>query len=197
MVVVTVAATIMYTVNETGGEEGYLTQINRARQEKINFLRAADDSPFQTEGALPYRNPVYYETDSRYRVRATLTKNTIKEPFALGNTGGQQEQFFIYGYADFTLDGQPCRLMLLDPLDNDDPDYLFLPFADATSGKETYGSGRFLDLRKPKTGSTIVVDFNLAYNPYCAYNETFICPLPPSRNVLSVAINAGEKNFGK
>jgi len=197
LVVATVVATVLYTVSETGGEENYLLLVEREREKRMDFLRSSDESPFNAEGAQPFRAPQYYTADRQYEVRATLTKNSMKEPFTLGNTGGQQERYFIYGYADFTIEGQPCRLMLLEPLNNADPDYLFVPFADATSGLATYGSGRYLDLDKPASGSTIMIDFNLAYNPYCAYNESFICPLPPSRNVLPVAIPAGEKNFGR
>ena len=72
----------------------------------------------------------------------------------------------------------------------------FLAFADSTSGKDTYGGGRYLNVRQDGKNS-ITIDFNLAYNPYCAYNPDFACPLPPKENVLTIAIEAGEKNYGK
>jgi uncharacterized protein (DUF1684 family) len=72
---------------------------------------------------------------------------------------------------------------------------LFLAFADATSGIETYGAGRYLDVKKVPAATSIELDFNLAYNPYCAYNENFSCPFPPKENVLKVAILAGEKSY--
>jgi uncharacterized protein len=72
---------------------------------------------------------------------------------------------------------------------------LFLAFGDATSAKETYGAGRYLDITKTPGATTIILDFNKAYNPYCAYNETYSCPLPPPENLLNVAIRAGEKSY--
>jgi hypothetical protein len=72
---------------------------------------------------------------------------------------------------------------------------LFLAFGDETSARETYGAGRYLDVKKVPGSSTITLDFNLAYNPYCAYSDGFSCPLPPKENLLSIAINAGEKTY--
>lgn len=78
----------------------------------------------------------------------------------------------------------------------DDPvaQALFVPFVDETSGKETYGSGRYLDLEQAR-GDDYVLDFNMAYNPYCAYNDDYVCPIPPRENKLPIEIRAGEKTY--
>jgi uncharacterized protein (DUF1684 family) len=95
------------------------------------------------------------------------------------------------GVLEFTLHGQPLRLSAFVEVGQRD-DRLFVPFTDLTSGKETYQAGRYLDISRSATG-VYVVDFNLAYNPYCYYNPTYDCPYPPKENRLQVAIRAGEK----
>jgi len=186
---------IFYTFTQTGGEESFIQKVERERAEKINYLKNNADSPFKTQGGAPFKVPTYFEPDINFSIEASLTVNSIKEPFALATTSGQSDQYYIYGYADFTIDGQSQRLMLLEPQSHPDPDYLFLPFADGTSGNETYGGGRFLDLKKSRVPGVIEIDFNLAYNPYCAYNPNYVCPLPPAQNVLTVGVKAGEKIF--
>ena len=96
------------------------------------------------------------------------------------------------GLVRFDVDGESAQATLFS--DDDDPG-LFLPFRDATSGRETYGAGRYLDVQPPDADGDVVIDFNLAYNPYCAYSEGFSCPLPPAENRLDVPIRAGEMTF--
>ena len=103
--------------------------------------------------------------------------------------------YIRYGALKFTLDGVECLLDTFKSLSTDvDPKRLFIPFRDTTSGKETYGAGRYLELDENASG-IYTIDFNLAYNPYCAYNIDFSCPLPPEQNTLKVAIRAGEKHY--
>jgi uncharacterized protein (DUF1684 family) len=84
----------------------------------------------------------------------------------------------------------------MQSLDESDMRNFFLAFADETSGKETYGGGRYLNVRQDGKNS-ITIDFNLAFNPYCAYNPDFACPLPPRENILEIALPVGEKNYDK
>ncbi len=106
------------------------------------------------------------------------------------STGSVQE-YMRWGKISFPVDGQAAELTVFK--DPEHGDY-FLPFADATSGKETYGAGRYLEVHTQDDGR-VLVDFNYAYNPYCAYNERWSCPLTPFENRLTVPIRAGEKNF--
>lgn len=102
-----------------------------------------------------------------------------------------------YGYFEFRVEGQDCRLQvyrLEDAPDTGGGAYLFVPFRDATSGIETYGAGRYIDL-KENTSGVYDLDFNRAYNPYCAYNAQFSCPVAPADNTLKVPVRAGEKKY--
>jgi len=103
-----------------------------------------------------------------------------------------------YGTFEFEIDGAPLRLSAYKSVPaaahHHESESLFVPFHDVTSGKETYGAARYLDIEE-QPGDEYVVDFNVAYNPYCAYSEDYVCPFPPRENWLAVPIRAGEKNF--
>jgi len=109
----------------------------------------------------------------------------------MATTGGEDQVYRRYGLVRFRVDDQPAQLVLYA---SDDSDELFIPFRDATSGKETYGAGRYLELHAH--GDDVTIDFNYAYNPNCAYDPSWSCPLPPAENWLKVPIRAGEKTFG-
>jgi uncharacterized protein (DUF1684 family) len=114
----------------------------------------------------------------------------------LNTSDGKTQRYLEYAYAEFDLNDFKNRLLILEMIDMGPfRGKLFLAFGDATSALETYGAGRYLDVQKVPGGKTITLDFNKAYNPYCAYNDTFSCPLPPPENLLKVAIKAGEKTY--
>ncbi len=111
-------------------------------------------------------------------------------------TDGSTERYVEHSFAEFELGGKTNKVLLLQAVSESDMKNFFLAFADQTSGKETYGGGRYLNVRQDGKNS-ITLDFNLAFNPYCAYNPEFACPLPPKENILDIAIEAGEKNYDK
>ena len=109
-------------------------------------------------------------------------------------SSGVRKFFVRAGRLEFQIEGQSVQLTAYSNPETDDTD-LFIPFRDATSGSETYGSGRYLDTELEPDGS-LVLDFNLAYNPYCAYSDGWSCPIPPLENWLKVPVRAGEKTYG-
>ena len=110
----------------------------------------------------------------------------------------RKPMYVKYGELSFVLKGESFKLNVYRNIElskkEEYKDYLFLPFSDATSGKESYIGGRYIDLRVPK-GKSIAIDFNKAYNPYCAYNSQYSCPIVPLENDLDIAIEAGVKKF--
>lgn len=141
----------------------------------------------------------FYPIDLKFRVNAQFIRTPNEEPFLMPTTTERLPEYVKYGEAHFVIDGKELQLNLYQSTTPyDEPgyeDYLFLPFTDLTSGDGSYGGGRFLDARIPK-GDTIVLDFNKAYNPYCAYNKVYSCPIPPKENDLLIRIEAGVKDFG-
>ncbi len=134
----------------------------------------------------------YYPIDLQWRLPGKIewadSTHTIEITNVLGQTGPQRSQ----GKLVFTWEGMEYTL---DALDEGGDNEFFVIFGDETNATETYGAGRYLDVKKPKGQNSILLDFNEAYNPYCAYNDTFSCPLPPPDNLLKVGIRAGEKNY--
>jgi uncharacterized protein (DUF1684 family) len=116
----------------------------------------------------------------------------LDEPIVMQTSTGGQQTYHRAGVVRFEVDGKPARVTLYSSPDMRE---LFLPFRDATSGKDTYGAGRYLEVERPEAESRVMIDFNVAYNPYCAYNPNWSCPIPPGENWLAVPIRAGERTF--
>ncbi len=187
---------LVYALQGGESEEDYTERILQERENIRNFLRGSDESPFASD-SVPFKELNYYEPDPAYQVIARLERIEDHKLLTLPTSDGKEEKYIRYGYADFRLDDQSQRMLVLQPFEQQQPPMLFVTFADATSGEETYGGGRYLNVEMPsRTGQkSLKLDFNLAYNPYCAYNPTFSCPLPPRENVLDIPIPVGEKNF--
>ena len=141
---------------------------------------------------LPLR---YYEIDPSYNVPAALRLSENRPVFEMPTSTGTLRRMERVGVLEFTLNGQPMSLAAFVPEGTQRMESLFVPFADQTTGNETYSAGRYLDLHPTRTG-IYAIDFNRAYNPYCAYNDTYECPFPPPSNRLKSAIRAGEKAPG-
>jgi hypothetical protein len=144
----------------------------------------------------------FFPIDKAYNVPAYFERIFDTVGFTMNTSAGTQKYFYKYGRLDFMIDGKEYLLYVYQGKElmktEQYKDYLFVPFTDATTGIESYGSGRYLEFyKKDIEGDSLQLDFNKAYNPYCAYATGYKCPVPPRENMLSVAIKAGEMNFGK
>jgi uncharacterized protein (DUF1684 family) len=153
------------------------------------------ETPLRGDNFKNFKEHPFFPIDMKYRITAKFVKSKDTKPFDLPTSSGKTKSYQEYGKASFELDGKPYTLTLYQSLDlikqKKYQDYLFLPFRDATNEKETYGGGKYLDLKIPK-GNTIVLDFNQSYHPYCAYNAyDYNCPIVPEENKLPVEIRAG------
>ncbi|GAA4453379.1 DUF1684 domain-containing protein [Nibrella saemangeumensis] len=180
--------------------ETYAGQIRQHREEyKAGFLKSPN-SPLKTETDVSYLR--FYEPDSTYRFEADVRLTPEAEPFDMPTYEGLHKPYVQYAVLTFTHKGKPYQLALFRSLQlmrtPQYRDYLFLPFKDITNGEETYGGGRYLDFKLGdiKNGR-LTLDFNKAYNPYCAFSDGYACPVPPRENRLPIAITVGEKNYGK
>lgn len=140
----------------------------------------------------------FFPIDLKYRVEAKFIRTPNEIPFLMRTSTARLPEYVKYGEAHFKLEGKNLVLNLYkNTTPYNEPgyeDYLFLPFTDLTSGEGSYGGGRYLDTRIPK-GDTLVLNFNKAYNPYCAYSARYSCPIPPQENDLPFRIEAGVKDF--
>ncbi|TXF89843.1 DUF1684 domain-containing protein [Neolewinella aurantiaca] len=156
-------------------------------------------SPLSAEEIPKFKNSgghQFYEPDDQFRVSAKVEKESNHEKtITLQTSDGREKQYSVYGRAAFELEGKSLSLDLYQPVagagEPTEP-YLFLPFRDLTSGNESYGGGRYINLDIP-VGNELIIDFNKSYNPYCAYTDGYSCPIPPDENSLDVLIKAGIK----
>lgn len=179
--------------------QDFKAEIEKHREEyKAEFLKSSN-SPLKQEDFEYLR---FYEPNEKFKVECKFVATKTGKPFELPTSAGKTKTYVKFGELRFEIDGQKHKLAVYQSLGlkamPQYRDYLFIPFKDLTNGKESYGGGRYLDLRMNQIeGDKIYLDFNKAYNPYCAFSEGYSCPIPPKANHLKVAIEAGEKNFAK
>lgn len=153
-------------------------------------------SPLTKKERKAFEGHQFFPIDLSYVVEAIVERIESNDTVAMNSSGGLIKYYKPYAKLHFKLNGVKCeliayqsyKLMTVKEYEN----YLFLPFRDANSGTVTYGGGRYLDLLIP-AGESITLNFNLAYNPYCAYTSGYNCTIPPVENTLSVPVNAGLK----
>jgi uncharacterized protein (DUF1684 family) len=168
-----------------------LERIVEARADTERFMRESKDSPIPAEkrdALLPLQ---YYEPDPSFSVPAQLRLSEDRPVATMPTSTGTTMRYQRVGVLEFMLMGETLSLGAFVP-EGEAIRELFVPFVDATSGTETYPAGRYLNIKPTRTGQ-YTIDFNYAYNPYCAYNKSYECPFPPPSNRLKVAIRAGEK----
>lgn len=168
-------------------------------QKQINSEYAdAKTSPLMEEDLKVFKTLEFYPINSQYFVNAKFVKAENEKVFEMKTTGTRTPKYIKFGTLYFTLNSKELKLNVYRNIElskqKEYKDHLFLPFSDLTCGKESYIGGRYIDLKIPK-GDTITIDFNQAYNPYCAYNHKYSCPLVPLENDLNVEIKAGVKTF--
>jgi uncharacterized protein (DUF1684 family) len=170
------------------------------RTEEWQAWRAAKDSLFRTDESplLPaqrasFERLDFFPYDSSLVFAVTLAPALERDTLRMATSTGEPRDYVPFGTFSFPFEGRQHRLAVFQPLSGDLR--LFLPFADATSGRTTYAAGRYLDL-DPTADGRYVLDFNYAYNPYCVYNPVYSCPLPPPENRLAMPVQAGERSFG-
>jgi len=188
-------ASVFYSFWGNQDQTTYIKQIAKEREEKDHFMKTSTESPFG-EGRGNFTALNYYPVDPKYKIVADLTPVKEKNVVVLTTSDGKEERYIEYAYAEFDFNGLHNKLLILEMMEMGPfRGKLFLAFGDETSGDETYGAGRYLDVVKVKGSQTITLDFNNAYNPYCAYGGKYSCPFPPAENLLKIAVQAGEKTY--
>lgn len=168
-------------------------------QKQINSEYAdVKTSPLMEEDLKSFKTLDFYPINGKYFVNARFEKAENEKVFEMKTTGTRTPKYVKFGTIYFTIDGAEMQLNVYRNIELSKQkkykDHLFLPFSDLTCGKESYIGGRYIDLKIPK-GNTIAIDFNQAYNPYCAYNHKYSCPIVPLENDLKIEIKAGVKTF--
>ncbi|GAA4312741.1 TonB family protein [Nibribacter koreensis] len=179
----------------------YHQEILKHRAQEDSVFKHGEKSPLTPEDKATFAALEYYPINEAYRVKAKFVRTANEGVFKMPTTGPRTPEYVKYGELHFSLNGQQ---LALNAYQNQDlmkqvqyANYLFIPFTDATTGQETYATGRYLDFAIPMGEDSVWVDFNKAYNPYCAYSDGYSCPIPPKENKLAVRIEAGVKDYKK
>jgi len=169
-----------------------MSDLCKFRKRKDKFFKSNPQSPLTDEQRINFSGLNYFPENPALRFELNIERYDKPGLTAMQTNRGTVQEYYQIGQIHFSVDGDTATLQVYEPVD--DPGNYFMPFVDATAPWETYGAGRYLEpelIGKDK----LLVDFNVAYNPYCAYNNEWSCPFPPLVNRLKVRIEAGEKKF--
>jgi hypothetical protein len=172
--------------------------IEKFQKELNSEFANAKTSPLLETDLAHFTSLDFFPINKNFFTVAHFTRTANEKSFKMKTSTDRQPEYVKYGEVAFEIQGKPFKLNVYRNIElskkEEYKDYLFLPFSDLTSGNDSYIGGRYIDLKIPK-GDRIVIDFNTAYNPYCAYSPKYSCPKVPLENDLAVAITAGVKKF--
>ncbi len=188
---------ILFPLNSPAqSDSALLKEIEDFQKEENEFYLNADTSPLTKKERRAFEHHDFFEINLDYIVEARFEKIMTVDTVIMGTSAGTKKSYQPFAMIYFKIGEDDCELTVYQSLKlrekEEYKDYLFIPFKDVTSGKSSYGGGRYLDITIPTT-KTIRLNFNLAYNPYCAYTNGYFCTIPPKNNTLKVAIEAGLK----
>lgn len=171
-----------------------LETTQKYQTELVTFYNNPETTPLDIEEQKSFKGIYFFDIDEKYIVEAELELLKNQKPFLMPSTGKIQQEYKKYGILHFEIDGQKLQLVVYQNIALSKrkgyEKHLFLPFYDLTSGETTYGGGRYLDVEIPESNK-MIIDFNQAYNPYCAYSARYSCPITPEENFLDIEIKAG------
>ena len=173
-------------------DAAYVRKVGEERARKDEFFRTGADSPVKAADHGTFLPLTYFDVDPAYAPPARLQLLEDRTPLVMPTSTGKLREMERVGYLEFTLKGATQKLTAFADAGTERVSRLFVPFSDLTSGTETYQAGRYMDI-DPQSSGIYVVDFNLAYHPYCYYNPEYDCPFPPAENRLKTPVRAGER----
>ncbi len=191
---------VLFSINiySQRSSESHIKEIEKFQKKMNDEFKDVQHSPLSKEDIKTFKKLDFFAIDSSFRVVAQLKKHEDSKIFKMQTTTDRLPLYRIYASASFKINNEEYILHIYQNVNliktTEFENHLFLPFLDKTNGNTTYGGGRYIDLEIPK-GDTMVIDFNKAYNPYCAYNEKYSCPIPPPINHFKIEINAGVKKY--
>lgn len=182
---------VSYAQKDRAAAEKFQTELNESFADSLK-------SPLTKEDLATFKQLDFYPIDEKYSVDAIFIRTKREQSFQMKTNTNRTPLYKKYGEVHFSIEGKELKLNVYQNLElikkPGYEDYLFLPFSDITCGKGSYIGGRYIDMRIPKS-EKVTIDFNQAYNPYCAYNYKYSCPIVPLENDLAIEIKAGVKKF--
>ena len=177
-------------------DESYVNKLKQERENKDQEMKDDSHSPFNVDSTAKLEHLKYFEPSSEFIFKSKLYKNEKQDTIKIFGTRGEERKAIIEGYVLLKYKGKDYKLNIYKSFGPQEQSYHSIWFTDQTTGKETYHVGRYLDFELNNDPDFIYeIDFNRAYNPYCAYSSLYTCPIPTKEDYLDFEINAGEKNF--
>ncbi|WP_299213745.1 DUF1684 domain-containing protein [uncultured Aquimarina sp.] len=192
---------LMLFFSHIGAQDSTTIKKILAFQEELNKEFASEEkSPLTPKDFKTFKELDFFDVDTSYSILAKFIRTPYETPFIMKTTTNREPVYVKYGEAHFVLQEKEWILNIYQSqglkTQPEYEDYLFLPFTDLSNGETSYGGGRFIDLKIPED-DMILIDFNTAYNPYCAYSARYSCPIPPEENHLELEIPVGVKKYNK
>ncbi len=176
--------------------EKYVSEIEKYREEVNEYMQTNPSSPFNKKGKVDFHNLKFFDVDPEFKFSSRLYKYDNPDTVKVFGTKGEERSYVRYGYLIFNYDDEDINLNVYEGGTGSGEKYYLIWFTDRTTNEESYGVGRYLNFEKEEDPEHIYeVDFNLAYNPYCAYSKDYSCAIPTKEDYLDVEITAGEKKF--
>lgn len=188
---------LFFSLSDTTDE--YIDFVNHHRAELDSEFRNTEFSPLPKDEIADFKGLKYFEVDAKFNIEAELIINTDQVEFGMKTTTARRPVYVKYGIAKFKLNGKEHSINIYRNVkfskEEKYKNHLFMLFTDNTSGISSYGGGRYIDLQIPSKNEKLIIDFNLSYNPYCAYNKKYSCPVPSNEDYINTEIKAGVKKW--
>ena len=182
--------------NYTPEQKEYIAKIEKQRAEKNDWMKNSPNSPFNYKEKVPFEPLKYFPVDLDWVFHSKLYEYPHKDSLIIYGTKGEARPTLRWGYVKIKKDGKEYKINVYKSKARNGEYYYSIWFTDKTTGKETYDVGRYLDFEKVDDPNHVyTIDFNLAYNPYCAYSPHYSCAIPSKEDYIDLAITAGEKKF--
>ncbi len=182
--------------NYTPEEQAYITQVEKYREKKDSLMEHSPTSPFNYKGKVEFHPLNYYDVDPGFVFKSKLVEYDVKDTLTIFGTKGEERTAIRFGYLPFTKDKINYKLNIYKNIDKTGDVYFSTWFTDKTTNEETYGVGRYLEFDlKDNPDFIYTIDFNLAFNPYCAYSSDYSCAIPSKKDFINLEITAGEKKY--
>ena len=182
--------------NYSPEQKAYISKIEEERKEKNEWMKNDSNSPFNFKGKVEFYDLKYFDVDPDFVFKSKLYEYGSKDTVIIFGTKGEERKTVRFGYVKFTYEENEHKINVYQGTTRTGENYYSIWFTDLTTNKESYGVGRYIDFEKQTDPEHIYeIDFNLAYNPYCAYSPDYSCAIPTKDDYISIAIKAGEKKF--
>ncbi|MGE5805253.1 MAG: DUF1684 domain-containing protein [Ignavibacteria bacterium] len=182
--------------NYTPEEKNYIEKVEKYRAEKDQYMKNDPGSPFNFKGKIDFEPLKYYDPDPQLVFKSRLFVYDKKDTVKVFGTKGEERTSVRFGFVKLNYKNKKYKLNVYKSTAGDGDEYYSIWFTDNTTGNQTYGVGRYLDFElNPDSNFVYTIDFNLTYNPYCAYSPKYSCAVPTKEDHIDLAVEAGEKNF--